>query len=566
MTSLNSARTPGATDPPGHRPAGRPPDRNATHAVDPRGADPVIDAAVQAIRRSLSAEDAGGAAQAARNAAAHANGALGLATSARVHNLCGAAWMVSGELSDAAGALLRARDAAELAGEPALRARADVNLGVLAGLCGQFSAAREACAAGHAALSSLRLPEAAAQLNNIAWLWMFEADAAMALADGTAAAAALLKAQEVAEQFLRDAAALRRQGRMTAAPVAESDVVASLMLRLGRVGEARARFEATVAGGPVGLATRPTLRVVAAEIALGESRPALALELLQSPAADGLPWTRTGMWLQLRRADALMRLHQALAQPEEAARCAFEHSRLLRQRGHQQLRALPLLMGAPLVSRASRDESLTYMVHDVRAPLGRIIATLRDTSQPGRADAAIAVAERTLTRIDALMQNLRLDAIAGMQRQPLDLGGVADDACEELALRAADAGLRLEREIDFDAGLLVLGWRDALLRASVNLLDNAIAATPAGGCVRMCCHRENASVILSVSDQGPGMPAAACAVLRASAASAAESSPLLTAGFGLRYVARVSRMHEARLEVTSSGAGSRVELALSACT
>jgi hypothetical protein len=170
----------------------------------------------QVIRQHLLSENAAAAAHAAHLAVASLDRPgssaapaqpLAPCALARLLNLCASAWMLNGDLSIAVTALVRALDAADLAADKPLRTRVAVNLGLLGGMCGQFRAAREACASGRAALASMRLPDALAQLNNIAWLWMWEADAAQTAGEGSAAAAALLSAQDVAHQFIGEAAA-----------------------------------------------------------------------------------------------------------------------------------------------------------------------------------------------------------------------------------------------------------------------------------------------------------------------------------------------------------------------
>jgi signal transduction histidine kinase len=523
-----------------------------------------LGALVKSIHLALDVDNAGGAARAARNAEALL-ASSGLLTTAqesiRARNLCGWAYMASGYFPGAAAALTKGLQEADLAGDVAMRTRASVNLGVLAGLCGQFEAAREACAAGRAAFASLRLPEAAVARFNTAWLWIMEADAAAIRREDVASAAALLKANGTAEQFLAEAASYLAQGTRIAPAACEADLMASLWLRMGRVDQARKQFERALRDEAPGARARPTLCVVEAELALGEQRPDAAVSLLQTPQPPTLAWRAVPMRLQLRRLEALAQAHTALEQHEKAVLCTREHLRLVLQCQQQQLLALPMLGLGASRAHGVREENLTYMIHDVRAPLGCIIATLRDNDNPNRAEVAAAVADRTLARIDGLLQHLRLDTLLGMGREVFDLGSVADDACEELSLRASNAGSQLEREIDFNGGLLVRGYRDALLRAVVNLLDNALNASPVFGRVVLRCRREGDAVVVTVRDQGKGMPATARATLSGlSSPAGVHANPLLSSGFGLRYVARVARMHDARLDVQVGDEGSTVAL------
>ena len=49
---------------------------------------------------------------------------------------------------------------------------------------------------------------------------------------------------------------------------------------------------------------------------------------------------------------------------------------------------------------------------------------------------------------------------------------------------------------------------EQIKRALVNLVDNAVAATPAGGRVRVSARVAEGRAILSVADDGPGIPPA----------------------------------------------------------
>jgi two-component system OmpR family sensor kinase len=52
----------------------------------------------------------------------------------------------------------------------------------------------------------------------------------------------------------------------------------------------------------------------------------------------------------------------------------------------------------------------------------------------------------------------------------------------------------------------VRGDATALLRAAVNLVENAVRYAPAGGLVQLTAGREDGRGVLSVRDSGPGIP------------------------------------------------------------
>jgi signal transduction histidine kinase len=525
--------------------------------MSPRRPVATVDLA-QEIRRCHEAADHVGAAQLARRALGALDGSTPASVVAKQRSACGAALMLAGDLEEAAKALTAALHDAELALDTTLRARIHVNIGLLAGLCGRYESARRACAAGRAAFASAGAWYERGLINT-AWLWLLEADAAAERGDAARAAECVGRAEQTAEQHRREAAAAATAGTSGAVPSAwcEADLRISVLLRLHRVAQARACWERVRFAGQTAQTDRADACLLHAEIALAEGRPEEAVRALSRAFA----WDRIALLWRLRRLQALAQAHAALDQHAEAVVALTDNLRLTRMQARQQALALPLIEASMSTARSAREESLAYMVHDVRVPLGRIIATLRAGPSRRKVEEAAGVAERTLGRIDALMQHLRLDTLAAASVKPFDLGDVADDACEEMVLIALRAGCALDREVDFTASLRVVGHRDAMLRAAVNLIDNAIKASRPGGRVRVRCSRRGSAVALSVADDGPGLPAHAQALLAPSACTAA-ASPLLAGGFGLRYVARVLRMHDARVELSVGSRGSCITLLL----
>jgi hypothetical protein len=77
----------------------------------------------------------------------------------------------------------------------------------------------------------------------------------------------------------------------------------------------------------------------------------------------------------------------------------------------------------------------------------------------------------------------------------------------------------------------------------VNLLDNALKFTPAGGRIRLTARRDGDAVEIAVTDEGPGMPEddRRRAGDRFFRADAARSTP--GSGLGLSLVRAVATLH-----------------------
>jgi signal transduction histidine kinase len=135
-----------------------------------------------------------------------------------------------------------------------------------------------------------------------------------------------------------------------------------------------------------------------------------------------------------------------------------------------------------------------------------------------------------------------------------------DELVRETAHAAQILAERKEVSVDVSAALETpfRGDEDLLRRMLLNLLDNAIKFTPAGGNVRVSLARSNSSCDIIVVDSGTGIPCEAQAHIferfyRADKArSRAESNEGSGAGLGLSIARWVAEAHDGRLELRQS--------------
>jgi len=83
------------------------------------------------------------------------------------------------------------------------------------------------------------------------------------------------------------------------------------------------------------------------------------------------------------------------------------------------------------------------------------------------------------------------------------------ESLERLADLIAPQATGKDLRYDFDGcdpDLGVRADRDRLDQIMLNLIGNAVKYTPAGGRIRVSVHCDPASVAISVSDNGPGIP------------------------------------------------------------
>ncbi len=145
--------------------------------------------------------------------------------------------------------------------------------------------------------------------------------------------------------------------------------------------------------------------------------------------------------------------------------------------------------------------------HELRTPLTSLLANLEllaeelDGDQADTAEAALRSARRMRRLVGDLLLLARADAQRAVSRGPTDLADVLLEAASELGPMAED------HELSIDARPAVVpGVRDDLHRLTLNLIENAVRHTPPGTHIRASTSVENGAALLTVEDDGPGIP------------------------------------------------------------
>jgi two-component system, OmpR family, sensor kinase len=164
---------------------------------------------------------------------------------------------------------------------------------------------------------------------------------------------------------------------------------------------------------------------------------------------------------------------------------------------------------------ARQREFVADASHELRTPLTSVLANLELLADAldGEAGDAARSALRSSQRMRRLVADLLLLARADtgpptrtLPHRPTDLAEVLVDVAAELEPIAE----RGSHELSIAAGepAVVAGARDDLHRLALNLIENALRHTPPGTHVRASLARAGEDVVLSVEDDGPGVPEA----------------------------------------------------------
>jgi signal transduction histidine kinase len=149
--------------------------------------------------------------------------------------------------------------------------------------------------------------------------------------------------------------------------------------------------------------------------------------------------------------------------------------------------------------------------HELRNPLAVIRTNLEVTLSDPDASAedlrhTAEVVERSSERMARLVDDLLVYARKGtlsLERDPVDVAQLIDEAAQEFTAPAVAAGVHLVQHAD--PGLWTIGDRLALRQALGNLLANGIRYSPEGSTVRLRGGLDGPWVWMAVEDQGPGI-------------------------------------------------------------
>ncbi len=217
----------------------------------------------------------------------------------------------------------------------------------------------------------------------------------------------------------------------------------------------------------------------------------------------------------------------------------------------------------------AKDQFVATVSHDFRSPLAIVLSVVQTVlADPGMPEAVrrqfLSRAERQCKRLGTLVSDL-LDLARIENRETVFERVPLSDVIEE-TVESARAAFE-ERRVtlayappaepvvaDVDRGLLV--------RALMNLIDNALKFTPPSGRVTLELRRHDREARVSVSDTGAGIPREEREHVFERFFQGRQGQALGSgSGLGLAIVAGVARRHGGTVMVTSAdGEGSTFEL------
>src|SRR5690606_37669913 len=160
----------------------------------------------------------------------------------------------------------------------------------------------------------------------------------------------------------------------------------------------------------------------------------------------------------------------------------------------------------------NRTNMVADVAHELRTPLtvmrGRLEA-LEDGVTPLELSEVHDLHAQVLV-LSRLVEDLRVLSLAdagklSLELQDVELSELAHSVVSGFQVTARERGIALS--VEAAPGVVTTGDRDRLTQVMVNLVDNAMRITPAGGSVSVVVTATPDGPLFEVRDSGPGIPA-----------------------------------------------------------
>ena len=166
-------------------------------------------------------------------------------------------------------------------------------------------------------------------------------------------------------------------------------------------------------------------------------------------------------------------------------------------------------------AETTRKEFVSNVSHEMRSPLASVKAMV-ETLEGGAIDDRDVAQDflrrvhrdvnRMTTMVNDLLQLSRLESgQAELRPTAIDATSVLEEAAAQFRLQSAAMDVSLVSDLPPELPI-VRAEEEKLLQVLVNLLENALKFTPAGGTIRLWARDEGGRVEIGVSDTGAGIP------------------------------------------------------------
>jgi PAS domain S-box-containing protein len=219
-----------------------------------------------------------------------------------------------------------------------------------------------------------------------------------------------------------------------------------------------------------------------------------------------------------------------------------------------------------------KNELVSVIAHDLRGPVEvveALLVLLRDDWATASDAERLELVERAASRVqvigdfvDDVFDLARIEAgELRMEPEPFDLALLIAQVVEDATVGGPDRAI----SVDIGPEATAVGDERRTWQVLSNLVSNATKFSPAGSPIAISVERAGDEVVVSVADQGPGIPEEQHALLFQRFVRLPQSKGTPGSGMGLFIARSLVDAQGGRLWVTSSpGSGSTFHVALPA--
>lgn len=223
-------------------------------------------------------------------------------------------------------------------------------------------------------------------------------------------------------------------------------------------------------------------------------------------------------------------------------------------------------MAALLQQRiAAQRRLLADVSHELRSPLARLRVALALAEQnPAAVAPQLTRIEREARRLDELIAELlSSQSDDSAMDEHIDLVSLLRDLCNDASFEGRESGRSIQLQCA-SGQALVLGDGERLRKAFDNVLRNALYYSPPDTVITVSVSMDAESILISVQDQGPGIPAAELTRIfdefyRVDSARARDTGGY---GLGLAIAHRAILQHGGSITARNTSPGLRMDITL----
>jgi two-component system sensor histidine kinase ChvG len=154
------------------------------------------------------------------------------------------------------------------------------------------------------------------------------------------------------------------------------------------------------------------------------------------------------------------------------------------------------------------------VAHEIKNPLtslGSAVETAARIEDPDQRRKLLAIIEDDVKRLNRLITDIsdasRVDAeMSRASAEPVSLRDLLRAIAEVYAVAGPSNGPRIELDIRAEDRLIAMGSEGRLGQVVRNLVANAVSFSPPGGKIALSAWRQDGWIVVSVIDEGPGIP------------------------------------------------------------